>query len=341
MALALGDVSALPIIAGYAICSSLLAIINKYAITVFPFSSLLTFLQYVTSVVTVLVLGKLKVIEHDEIKISKLKAFFPAAFVFYLAIFTNTNLLRVANVETFIVFRSSTPILVAIADTIFRSQPIPSSYSFGALSLILLGAVGYVLSDSQFSVTAYFWAVAYLITIVSEMVYVKHTVSNVGLGTWGLVLYTNFISLLVSPIFWIVSGEYKGSMDVTQNHLLLPGVFLPVALSCAFGVAISFFGYACRQAISATAFSVVGVTNKLLTVIINVLIWDKHASPTGLTSLLLTILGGVLYQQSVTRPAKPLAAKGVDMEAGKGGGEGSAAQEGEPLMGTALRPVTS
>ncbi|KAI5390740.1 hypothetical protein KIW84_075872 [Lathyrus oleraceus] len=63
---------------------------------------------------------------------------------------------------------------------------------------------------------------------------------------------------------------------------------------------LSFFGFAARKAVSATAFTVTGVVNKFLTVAINVTIWDKHASPAGLVCLLFTIIGGVLYQQSVT-----------------------------------------
>nr|BAD03089.1 hypothetical protein [Oryza sativa Japonica Group]BAD03877.1 hypothetical protein [Oryza sativa Japonica Group] len=42
------------------------------------------------------------------------------------------------------------------------------------------------------------------------------------------------------------------------------------------------------------------VVNKFLTVAINVMIWDKHASSIGLVCLLFTLAGGVLYQQSVT-----------------------------------------
>ncbi|KAI5383385.1 hypothetical protein KIW84_070694 [Lathyrus oleraceus] len=45
---------------------------------------------------------------------------------------------------------------------------------------------------------------------------------------------------------------------------------------------LSFFGFAARKAVSATAFTVTGVVNKFLTVAINVTIWDKHASPAGL-----------------------------------------------------------
>jgi hypothetical protein len=77
----------------------------------------------------------------------------------------------------------------------------------------------------------------------------------------------------------------------------------PVALSCIFGLAISFFGFSCRQALSATSFTVVGVTNKLLTVLINVTVWTKHAGAFGICMLLVCISGGVLYQVSHGIPA--------------------------------------
>ncbi|XP_024356955.1 GDP-fucose transporter 1 [Physcomitrium patens] len=291
----------LTVVVGYAICSSLLAVINKYAITYFPYPALLTALQYLTSVVGVVVAGWSGVITHNKFVWDTARKFFPAALVFYLAIFANTNLLKHANVDTFIVFRSTTPLLVAIADTVFRKQPLPSKWTFASLLVILGGAVGYVATDSQFSVTAYSWAVIYLVVICTEMVYVKKMVTDIELNTWGFVFYNNLISLLLSPIFWVLMGEYK--MFMVGGPALEDGLisFFAVGVSCLFGVAISFFGFAARKAISATAFTVTGVVNKLLTVVINVMIWDKHASNLGLGSLLITIVGGILYQQSTTK----------------------------------------
>ncbi|KAH7279336.1 hypothetical protein KP509_37G015200 [Ceratopteris richardii] len=307
-----------PLVLGYALCSSLLAVINKYAITKFEYPSVLTALQYATSALGVWALGKLRFLYHDPFTWITAKKFLPAATIFYLAIFTNTNLLKHANVDTFIVFRSSTPILVAIADTMFRKQPWPSKYTFLSLLLILAGAMGYVLSDSAFSVTAYSWAVAYLITITTEMVYIKHIVSSLGLNTWGFVLYNNFISLLISPIFFIITNEFSEFYDALSkpDQFLNVEVISSVSLSCAFGLAISFFGFACRKAISATAFTVTGVVNKFLTVIINVLIWDKHATPFGLFYLVLTLVGGVAYQQSTSKPPPPPSSQ---LTEGKGG----------------------
>ncbi|KAK4424569.1 GDP-fucose transporter 1 [Sesamum alatum] len=292
------------LVIGYALCSSLLAVINKFAITKFNYPGLLTALQYLTSALGVWLLGKFGFLHHDPFVLETAKKFLPAALVFYLAIFTNTNLLRHANVDTFIVFRSLTPLLVAIADTAFRKQPCPSKLTFLSLVIILGGAVGYVATDNGFTLTAYSWAIAYLVTITTEMVYIKHMVTNLGLNTWGFVFYNNLLSLMMAPIFWIVTGEYVDVFAaVTLSSgwdLFEPIAFVAVSLSCVFGLLISFFGFAARKAISATAFTVTGVVNKFLTVAINVLIWDKHATPFGLVCLLLTIAGGVLYQQSVT-----------------------------------------
>lgn len=293
------------LVVGYALCSSLLAVINKFAITKFNFPGLLTALQYLTSALGVWMLGKLGFLHHDPFIWETAKKFLPAAIVFYLAIFTNTNLLRHANVDTFIVFRSLTPLLVAIADTAFRRQPCPSKLTFMSLLVILGGAVGYVATDSGFTLTAYSWAFAYLVTITTEMVYIKHMVTNLGLNTWGFVLYNNVLSLMMAPVFWFLTGEYVevfAAVETNSNSgdWVERGAFFAVTLSCVFGLLISFFGFAARKAISATAFTVTGVVNKFLTVAINVLIWDKHASPFGLVCLLFTIIGGVLYQQSVT-----------------------------------------
>lgn len=84
-------------------------------------------------------------------------------------------------------------------------------------------------------------------------------------------------------------------------------VVLPVGLSCLFGLAISFFGFSCRRAISATGFTVLGIVNKLLTVVINLVIWDKHSTFVGTVGLLICMIGGIMYQQSTSNKPKAVA----------------------------------
>lgn len=92
-------VSVVAITVGYALTSSLLAIINKLAVVVFPFPGLLAMIQYLVSVLAVYLLGKAKVLEHDPLQWDKLKAFFPSALVFFLAVFSNMKVLHYANVS--------------------------------------------------------------------------------------------------------------------------------------------------------------------------------------------------------------------------------------------------
>uniref|UniRef100_A0ACD5URF9 Uncharacterized protein n=1 Tax=Avena sativa TaxID=4498 RepID=A0ACD5URF9_AVESA len=321
------------LVLGYALCSSLLAIINKYAITKFSYPGLLTAFQYLTSVVGVWSLGKFGFLYHDPFNFQTARKFAPAALVFYLAIFTNTHLLKHANVDTFIVLRSLTPLLVAIADTTFRKQPCPSKLTFLSLVIILGGALGYVMTDSGFTLTAYSWAVAYLVTITTEMVYIKHMVTNLRLNTWGFVLYNNLLSLIMAPVFGILTGEHLSVFRAFESRgqsWFELDAFVAVSLSCVFGLLISFFGFAARKAVSATAFTVTGVVNKFLTVTINVMIWDKHANGFGLVCLIFTLAGGIFYQQSVTTKGNAPALR--EMVANRGNDETDLDEEKQSLV---------
>ncbi|KAM1385181.1 hypothetical protein ACFX2F_031769 [Malus domestica] len=53
------------LVIGYALCSSLLAVINKFAITKFNYPGLLTALQYLISALGVWGLGKSGFLHHD------------------------------------------------------------------------------------------------------------------------------------------------------------------------------------------------------------------------------------------------------------------------------------
>ncbi|MQL85485.1 hypothetical protein Taro_018012, partial [Colocasia esculenta] len=305
--------------AGYCISASLLSIINKWAVMKFPYPGALTALQYFTSALGVLLCGWLKLVEHDRLDLRTMWRFLPAAIIFYLSLFTNSELLLHANVDTFIVFRSVVPLFVAVGETLFLNQPWPSLHTWLSLATIFGGSVIYVMTDYQFTVTAYTWALAYLVSMSIDFVYIKHVVMTIGLNTWGLVLYNNLEALMLFPLELLVMGELKKIKheisDESDWYSL--GVTLPVGLSCLFGLAISFFGFSCRRAISATGFTVLGIVNKLLTVVINLIIWDKHSTIVGTIGLLICMLGGVLYQQSTTKPkamGKEVVAKTGDDE---------------------------
>lgn len=53
--------------------------------------------------------------------------------------------------------------------------------------------------------------------------------------------------------------------------------------------------------VSATTFTLVGVVNKFITVLLNVIVWDKHSSPMGIFAVCVCLLAGTLYQQAARR----------------------------------------
>jgi solute carrier family 35 protein len=302
------------IAAGYCLSASLLSIINKWAVMKFPYPGALTALQYFTSAAGVLICGWLNFIERDRLDLLTMWRFLPAAIIFYLSLFTNSELLLHANVDTFIVFRSVVPIFVAIGETLFLRQPWPSIRTWISLVTIFGGSVLYVLTDYQFTVMAYSWALAYLVSMSIDFVYIKHVVMTIGLNTWGLILYNNLEALLLFPLELLIMGELKKIkheiMDESDWYSFQ--VVFPVGLSCLFGLSISFSGFSCRRAISATGFTVLGIVNKLLTVVINFIIWDNHSTFVGTMGLLICMLGGVMYQQSTSK--KPKDAKEVNAQ---------------------------
>ena len=74
-----------------------------------------------------------------------------------------------------------------------------------------------------------------------------------------------------------------------------------VFLSCVVGLAISFTGWHCRALVTATCYTVLGVANKMFTVLANMLIWDQHASRTGVLWLMVCLAGATTYQQAPLR----------------------------------------
>lgn len=67
----------------------------------------------------------------------------------------------------------------------------------------------------------------------------------------------------------------------------------------------------------------IGVLNKLLTVVLNIVLWDKHSSPLGTAFLLLCLAGGAFYEQAPLR-VQPAAFAKLD-DAARESGEAEAA----------------
>lgn len=70
-------------------------------------------------------------------------------------------MLQYSNVETFITFRSSTPLVLAFCDWAFLGRHLPCGRSWAALLALLASTAGYAYYDEGFVVETAVWLLAW------------------------------------------------------------------------------------------------------------------------------------------------------------------------------------
>ncbi|EFJ47374.1 hypothetical protein VOLCADRAFT_105165 [Volvox carteri f. nagariensis] len=281
----------------YAICSSTMLVINKVAIYHFPCPISLLCLQLFFSAFAVTLGHYVGVVSAEAIDFDKLKKFVWVVVGFLGTIFANIKVLQHANVETFITFRSTTPLILSICDYIYLGRALPTMRSWLSLVVLLSGSFGYVLVDSDFKIDAYYWLLLWYAFFTFDTVYVKHMCETVKMTNWSRVYYTNAIAL--GPL--LLALPLAGEQDRLSSVVWTSNVWVPVLLSCLMGICMSHSAYLLRDTVSATLFTIVGILCKIITVVINVLIWDKHATPAGIGFLLVCVFAGTFYEQAPKR----------------------------------------
>lgn len=289
------------LVCGHACCAASLLVVNKWALKRFPYVWTLATVQFLFASSLTFAAGKLGLVEVDALDLKKLMKFFPAAGMFFVTITAGNAVVGVSNVDTFIVMRSVVPIPSAMLEAFVLGEPCPAMKSWLGLAIILLGAIGYCSANQGLIVGSVSWVTLYLVLMPLDGVLIKHLVGASGLSSWGLVLYNNVCAAVPGLVF---------SLLLERELLLTPGlassfctssVLAPCILSCFAGLAISFFQLNVRKAISSTAFMVLGVSNKFLSVLINqVAKMDANNDIASLGSVLISILGAILFQQTVS-----------------------------------------
>jgi GDP-mannose transporter len=286
---------------------------NKVAVTYLPEPSLVLTAQLLFAVLTTVGLNAGGFVEMDELSISKVKRFYLVAVIFLATIFSNMKTLQYANVETFIVCRTSTPLLIAPLDYLCLGRELPSPRSLISLTFTTIGAIGYLLTDKGFQIIAYEWIAVWVVVLTIDMVYIKYVIETVPMTSWGRVYYQNLLALPLVLMIGCLTGAVQDllHLDLSPNINSFEWTFkslIALLVSCICGTGLSYFGFRLRKAVSATSFTVIGNLCKIGTVVINLMIWDKHASSTGLLFLLMCLASAAFYQQAPLRvPAPPFA----------------------------------
>lgn len=294
----------------YGLCSSVMLVINKVTISRIPLPACVFFVQFLTTFLVIIAGKSLGLLRVDGFDRQKAQRFLLYACIFVLSIYSNGQVLQRSNVETLITFRACSPLLVSGLDWLFLGHELPSARSWLSLLGVLGGAVGYVFCDSEFrmhGMAAYGWVLVYLVVITFEMTFAKHTISSVTFenAIWGSVLYTNALALGPIAALALASGELSrlGSL----GPLLDRGSAAALLACSVLGVGMNWAGWNCRSRLTATSYTLLGVACKLISVLLNAIIWDKRASAGGVLWLVVCLSSSTVYQQAPLRAARKLA----------------------------------
>lgn len=284
------------LIAAYSLCSSTLLIINKVAVTYIPAASSILLCQLATSALFVKGAGVAGAVDVEGLEWEKAKKFMILVIGFVAILFTNVKALELNPVDTIICFRASQPIIIAVIEWLYLGRELPTARSWISLGGVLTGVILYVRHDIHFAWLAYFWLGMWYMFAVFEMVFVKHVCDTVKMNTWTRTYYQNILSVPPMFLLMILDGDFA----VLAQPLPTFGV-VALVLSCVVGLGMSYFSFALRAAISATSFSVIGNICKILTIFVNMVIWDRHSGAMGTVALFLCLLMGSFYQQAPLR----------------------------------------
>ena len=303
----------------YSICSATLLLCNKIAISELPVPAAISFVQISASAVIVLALSCCGV-AVDALALDKALAYSPYVVAFVAAIYANMQALARSNVETVVVFRACTPLAVCVVEYLFQGRAWPSSKSSWALAGVAGGAMLYVATDAQRLSDGwgcYRWAFVYFCLITFEVTLGKSWTSSVKMETvWGPVLYCNALAALPMFLLGYANGDYE-KLDVMVAELPA-GAALVILFTCVTGTLIGYTGWLSRGMVDASSFSVLGVVNKFLTVGLNFVLWNKHASPVGLLAVCMCLACGTFVEQAPRRDEVSVVA-GAGVGAGEGG----------------------
>ena len=112
-------------------------------------------------------------------------------------------------------------------------------------------------------------------------------------SNWGRVLYSNLLASI--PLFFMMGSEVETIRNATPEALMV------VMVTVVLGTAMSYYAWLARSLVSATLFTILGNVCKVVSIGINVSLWDKHASPFGIACLLFCLGAAYFYKQAPLR----------------------------------------
>lgn len=296
----------------YCVSGTLLTLVNKLAIAVFPFTNTLLVLQNGVAVILLLIHFYFSPPVSEtwpSLSLDILKIWLPVVLLFVTMLTSSLFALFYVSVPTLIVIRNLSTLSVAILEYFILGNKI-DSLSIATLLGMIVGAIFYAMHDLTFSIQGYAWL---CVNIIGTSVYQVHIKKVVNMpimkdhGAIGMSYYNNLISLPILIILACIMGESKASFSFLKS-MYLPEIksICVVLLSCLFGFLLSTSAFALNKLISPTSIMVANNVNKFSLIILSELFVQSTLDVTASIGAIFVLFCGWLYSQTKEHFAKLL-----------------------------------
>ena len=296
----------------YAASSSALLVLNKISITAIPNASALLFVQLLSTVLFIVGPALAGTLEVKLVPSPRMiKAYLSVALVFLTTIYSNFQVVSSVGVNSFIVLRCGTPLIISILDWGFLGRQFPQGPSLLPLVAVFFCASSYsylkLHEDVTFgenvrpSMAGSFWAFIWLSSFLLDMVYIKYVVHKYPCSDLERTLYQNFLALPLLLLPSLLEKTDTLSLSTAADQKGVVAVFL----SCIAGAVLSYTGMSLRSNLSATSFTVVGIVCKIASAVLNEILVDQEKNRATLVCLAGVIVSSALYRPAPMRHQDP------------------------------------
>lgn len=296
-------------IAVYCVAGTLLTLLNKVAIGVFPFTCWLIIAQNIVAIL-LLKLGAACAPDRlgplPSITLPSLRQWGPVTGLFTVMLFTSLESLKHVSAVTLVVLRNLTTVVVAGGELVFLRTSL-SPRAAVSVAGMLLGAVVYGSSDLSFSARGYVWLAVNVMASSAYQVYVKFLAKQEGMTPMGMSFLNNAISLPMlwgcslalreNPVAWFLAS--RGG-PATWALLLASGVL---------GYALSTSAFFLNQLISATSIMVANNSSKFAVILLSEALLQRSLGPVSAAGMGLVLWFAYLYAVDSRASTQPGGAK--------------------------------
>ena len=287
----------------YFLVSSTMLLFNKACMVVLPAPCTVTFLQVTGTTLLIAVAWCCSLVDIQAVTRAVLWQYVLYSVLFVLGINFTMRSLASTSVHTVLLFRSCSPLLVSLIDTLCLGREMPSRRSCASMLCIVLGATWFAASElqtdtSSLDVPGVCVNTVNLLLTATLMTWGKHVTHNSDVNLTTSVFICNLTSIVPILVLAVLEKEHLIIREHRWLSLYAVGV---LGTSCVMGTALSYLGWQMRTIMSATSFTVVGVLNKVFTVILNLVLWPDDAVWSSTVGLMFSLVGGSFYQQSTMR----------------------------------------